>query len=403
MDANSYERQPYTFDRVVRILFTVCALLAALYMLNLLKGVLLPFLVACLIAYILEPIVEWHMKIFHIKSRFIPVILTLLETIALISSFFFLFIPYLVEECTQMANILKAYATKQIDIPFLSQNLHRFIRQNVDWNQISHFLSQDQWQKLIKESLSKSWNFLSSGVALIVGVLSWMIVILYVIFIMLDYEKLMLSFRQLVPHQHRSRVFHIFNDIKSAMNHYFRGQFFIAMLVGIMFSIGFLIIGLPMGVVFGLSIGVMNLVPYLQLISLPIAAFLCLVSTVSTGIDFWTIFWETMAVYVVVQCIQDLILTPKIMGKAMGLNPAIILLSLSVWGALLGFTGLIIALPLTTLILSYYNLYVVGLEPTDPIYDITEDRKKSSPESIPSSVPTESDTQNSGTNNPTDV
>ena len=80
---------------------------------------------------------------------------------------------------------------------------------------------------------------------------------------------------------------------------------------------------------------------------------------VADGVDFWVIFWEAMAVYVVVQCIQDLILTPKIMGKAMGLNPAIILLSLSIWGSLLGFMGLIIALPLTTLLLSYYDLYVV--------------------------------------------
>ena len=59
------------------------------------------------------------------------------------------------------------------------------------------------------------------------------------------------------------------------------------------------------------------------------------------------------------QCIQDLFLTPKIMGKAMGLNPALILLSLSVWGSLLGFIGLIIALPLTTLLLAYYDRYVI--------------------------------------------
>ncbi|MDE5631387.1 MAG: AI-2E family transporter, partial [Muribaculaceae bacterium] len=71
-------------------------------------------------------------------------------------------------------------------------------------------------------------------------------------------------------------------------------------------------------------------------------------------------------VYIIVQCIQDLVLTPKIMGKAMGLNPAIILFSLSVWGTLLGFIGLIIALPLTTLILAYYDLYITNREDGDP-------------------------------------
>lgn len=103
----------------------------------------------------------------------------------------------------------------------------------------------------------------------------------------------------------------------------------------------------------------LNMVPYLQLISLPITAILCIVCTASTGVNFWVIFWESMAVYVIVQCIQDLILTPKIMGKAMGMNPAIILLSLSIWGTLLGFMGLIIALPMTSLLLSYYNTYIV--------------------------------------------
>ena len=73
-----------------------------------------------------------------------------------------------------------------------------------------------------------------------------------------------------------------------------------------------------------------------------------------------------MAVYIIVQAIQDLILTPKIMGKAMGLNPAIILLSLSVWGTLLGMLGLIIALPLTTLLLSYYNHYIIERHDESP-------------------------------------
>lgn len=353
------ERRPFTFDRVVRIFFTVCALIAVLFLLNTLKGVLLPFVVACLIAYMLEPVVKWNMRLLHIRRRFFPVVLALLETCVVVAAFCLIFFPYLVSECSQMADLIKAYATKQIQIPYVSEQVHRFIRENVDFDRLSRLLSRDEWKQIIKTALSSSWNFLTSGLSVVVGVLSWLIVILYVIFIMFDYDRLMLSFRQLVPHRQRDRVFRIMRDIKNTMNRYFRGQFLIASLVGILFSIGFLVIGLPMGVVLGLFIGILNLVPYLQLISLPICAFLCLVWTVSTGGSFWVIFWESMAVYVIVQCIQDLFLTPKIMGSAMGLNPAIILLSLSVWGALLGFMGLIIALPLTTLLLSYYNLYVI--------------------------------------------
>lgn len=352
-------RRPYTFDRVVRIVFSVIALVAVVWLVGRLGGVLLPFFVACMIAYLLEPIVLWNMKWTHTSHRFVPVVLTLMETTLVIGGLLALFIPYFISETQQMADMISSYATRQIKIPYISEQIHAFIRENIDLNELSKLLSREQWGALVKNAISSSWNFLSSSLAFIFGVASWLIVVLYVIFIMLDYERLMLSFRQLVPHRQRHRVFHIFDDIKNAMNCYFRGQFLIAFIVGILFAIGFLIIGLPMGVVLGLFIGLLNLVPYLQLISLPVTAVLCIVATVGGNVDFWTIFWESMAVYVVVQCIQDLFLTPKIMGKAMGLNPAIILLSLSVWGSLLGFVGLIIALPLTTLILSYYNLYVI--------------------------------------------
>lgn len=353
-------RRPYTFDRVVRILFTVCTLVAVIFFLDSLKGVLLPFLVACLIAYMLEPIVTWNMKWTHSKNRFLPVMLTLLEACVALAVFCGIFVPYLISETTEMTKMIRDYATKQIQIPYVSSQIHEFLRDYLDPNEISKLLSRDEWKSLLKSTLSSSWSFLSSGLAFLLGLLSWLIVILYVIFIMLDYERIMLSFRQLVPMRHRERTYQVASDIKNAMNRYFRGQFVIAFLVGILFAIGFLIIGLPMGVILGLFIGMLNMVPYLQLISLPITAVLCIVCTASTGVDFWVIFWESMAVYIIVQCIQDLYLTPKIMGKAMGLNPAIILLSLSVWGSLLGFMGLIIALPLTTLLLSYYNQYVVN-------------------------------------------
>lgn len=359
---DSYEippRTPYTFDRVVRILFTVCTVIALVFLLDSLKGVLLPFLVACLIAYMLEPVVRWNMKWTGLETRFVPVALTLFETFALLAVFCIVFIPYLISETAEMTVIIKRYATTQIQIPYISSSIHEFLRENIDVNEISKLLSQDEWMSLIRKAVSSSWTFLSSGLALVLGVLSWLIVILYVIFIMLDYERIMLSFKQLVPLRHRKRTFQVASDIKNAMNRYFRGQFVIASIVGILFSIGFVIIGLPMGVVLGLFIGMLNMVPYLQLISLPITAILCIVCTASSGVDFWVIFWESMAVYVIVQCIQDLYLTPKIMGKAMGLNPAIILLSLSIWGSLLGFMGLIIALPMTTLLISYYDTYVV--------------------------------------------
>ena len=178
----------------------------------------------------------------------------------------------------------------------------------------------------------------------------------------------------MLPRRYQPFVNGLLDDVEISMNRYFRGQSLIALCVGVLFAIGFKIIGLPLGIALGLFIGVLNLVPYLQTIGIIPMVLLSLLKSAETGENFWLIFGLSLLVLCIVQAIQDLYLTPKIMGKAMGLNPAIILLSLSVWGSLLGFIGLIIALPLTTLCLSYYKRFVLSEE--EPPLDSAPDNGK---------------------------
>ena len=165
------------------------------------------------------------------------------------------------------------------------------------------------------------------------------------------------------------------------MNRYFRGQSLIALCVGILLAIGFKIVGFPLAVILGLFIGVLNLIPYMQAIGIIPMILLSLLKSAETGENFWLIFGAGILVLCIVQCIQDLYLTPRIMGKAMGLNPAIILLSLSIWGTLLGFIGLIIALPLTTLFLSYYKRFILMEEDQSLVekHELSKVQKKKTP------------------------
>ena len=137
-------------------------------------------------------------------------------------------------------------------------------------------------------------------------------------------------------------------------------------MVAVIYCGGFLLCGLPLAVILGLGTAVLFMIPYCQYLSIIPVTLLCLVESAGEGVDFWTKWWECMAVFVTVQIVADLILTPKVMGKAMGLNPAIILLSLSIWGTLFGLIGMIIALPLTTLLLSYYEQYIIMRNPDEP-------------------------------------
>ena len=150
--------------------------------------------------------------------------------------------------------------------------------------------------------------------------------------------------------------------MKRELNNYVRGQGLVALCMGIMFCIGFTIIGFPMAIGLGILIGILDLVPYLHTFALIPTAFLAMLKAADTGQNFWIVFGLALLVFIVVQAITDFIVTPKIMGKAMGLNPAILLLSLSIWGALLGFIGLIIALPLTTLLIAYWQRYITKEE-----------------------------------------
>ena len=157
----------------------------------------------------------------------------------------------------------------------------------------------------------------------------------------------------------------LWSDLVDGMNQYFRGQALVALCVGVLFSIGFLIIDFPAAIAFGMFIGILNLVPYLQTVSLVPMALLAMLKAANTGGDFWMIFLAALIVLAVVQVIQDLFLVPLIMGRRMNLHPAVILLSLSIFGHLLGLLGMIVALPVTTLILGYLKRYHEIAETSD--------------------------------------
>lgn len=366
------ERQPYTFDRVIRILFGVITLVGLFYLIYILRGALLPFLVAWIIAYMLNPLVVYNKRVFKLKGRVVAITLSFLEVLITLSLLCVLFLPSIIDEIGHMRQLMSDYVYNSSSIPFVPQSVHDFISQNVNFSELSSLLSREQWLAVIKKSFSGAWGFISGSVGGIINIVSWLIVFLYIVFILLDYDKILAGFQRMIPQRYRPMVVSVVNDIEDSMNRYFRGQALVAGLVGVLFSIGFMIVGLPLGIVLGLFIGLLNMVPYLQLVGIIPTILLCLVSASDTGTNFWLLFGACILVFIIVQIIEDTFIVPRVMGKVTGLNPAIILLSLSIWGTLLGFVGMIIALPLTTLCLSYYQRYVIGDDVGKPVEQPTE-------------------------------
>ncbi|MFW5584867.1 MAG: AI-2E family transporter, partial [Bacteroidales bacterium] len=225
-------------------------------------------------------------------------------------------------------------------------------------------LREDDLINAVKTTLPKVWNVLWSTAGMVLNIIGSLIGVLYLFFMLMDYELYAEGWAKFVPKRRRAFARQLVGDIERGMSGYFRGQALIALSNCVMFTIGFLIIGFPLPVALGCFIGIISFVPYLQVVGILPATVLALLKTAETGANFWWLICSVLLVYIVVQILQDTIFTPKIMGKIMGLPPAIILFSLSVWGFALGIVGLIIALPVTTLMVSYYKRYVVGEEET---------------------------------------
>src|SRR5574344_398211 len=346
--------QKITFDRFIRWVLTSLLIFAILWVTNYLSAVLLPFFLGWLLAYMLYPIVHFIQYKLHLKNRFISIIITLAFVIAIIGGLLYLIIPPMIEEFAKLEEIISEYLHQGTHIKNFPATIQEWIRENLENGQIQNFLQKKEVSDVIKKAVPGFFSVLSETVS----ILASFITILYMFFILMDYEHLSTSWIKLFPKKNRPFCHSLANDVETELNSYMRGQALVSLCVGILFCIGFTVIGFPMAIGLGILIGIMNLVPYMHTLGLIPTVILALLKSADTGQNFWIILLSALAVFVVVQIISDTILTPKIMGKVMGLNPAIILLSLSIWGALLGFVGLIIALPLTTLLMAYYQRYV---------------------------------------------
>ena len=347
-----------TFDSFIRGIISGAIIIGILYMVNLLSGVLLPFLIAWLIAYLIYPFVTFFQYRLKLKSRPAAILTVLFILLAIITLAGFLLIPPIVDEFSKLKDLLTDYfieESKQAAIPGTVAN---FIKEHIDMMEIQKSLNQEHIANTLRSLLPKAWSILNHSINLVIGIFASFIILLYTFFILLDYESIASGWIGLVPIKHRENVTRIVNDVKDSMNRYFRGQALVAFIVGILFSIGFVIIDFPLAIGFGLFIGLLNMVPYLQLIAFIPTILLALLKAADTGENFWWILVSALIVFAVVQIIQDAFIAPKVMGKITGLNPAIILLSLSIWGALMGIVGMIIALPCTSLLLAYYKRYI---------------------------------------------
>ena len=368
----------FTFDRVVQLALFAGLAWGLVLLLDYLSDVLLPFVTGLVVAYFLDPVTN---RVQHvIKQRVLAALFTLVSITLAVSLVVWFMVPMVGNELAEMGRTVSKMAANtelaQAAKEHLPENVWEEVNEILKRDDVKRYLTSDGAVQMAKDTAKKLlpgvWGVLSGAANVLTFITGLLVIMLYVVFLLIDYHNMAARWRDYLPPSIRDDVSGFVEEFIQATNRYFRSQALVACCVAVLFAIGFSIIGLPLAILMGIFIGLLNMVPYLQIVGTIPCLLLAGLKALEQGDNFLGALGLVLLVFGVVQLIQETVLVSRFQGEAMGLSPAIILLSISVWGKLLGFLGLILALPLTCLGLTYYRRYLGKIELAGEPSDIKE-------------------------------
>ena len=353
----------FTFGRVLQLALFAGLAWGLVLLLDYLSDVLLPFVIGLVVAYFLDPVTN---RVQHvIKQRVLAALFTLVSITLAVSLVVWFMVPMVGNELADMGRTVSKMAANtelaQAAKEHLPENVWEEVNEILKRDDVKRYLTSDGAVQMAKDTaknlLPGAWGVLSGAANVLTFITGLLVIMLYVVFLLIDYHNMATRWRDYLPPGMRDDVSGFVGEFIQATNRYFRSQALVACCVAVLFAIGFSTIGLPLAILMGIFIGLLNMVPYLQIVGTIPCLLLAGLKALEQGDNFLGALGLVLLVFGVVQLIQETVLVSRFQGKAMGLSPAIILLSISVWGKLLGFLGLILALPLTCLGLTYYRRY----------------------------------------------
>jgi len=360
------ERQQNTVATAVTILSAliiiaaiglICWLVGAFV--NHFSNVFLPLAVAAVAALVFNPFYEWLRN--RLKAnKVVALILVFLSVVIPVAGLVFFFGALVVDQMTELFKSIPGLWTKAVEwVTTNAPAVNTFLHENRYAQEITTRI-EGQGTDLLGGLGTVGRGALSAGagvVSWVVGLVGWAVFPIYFSFFLMTETRDVSQLEQLLPFlkpETRKDIVYLFGEFLNIMVAFFRGQLVIASIQGMLFAIGFSLAGLKYGAVIGITLGFLNIVPYLGNIvglgtALPIAFFqdgggIARVAAV-------------LAVFAVVQALEGYFLTPKIMGDRTGLHPVVIIVAIFFWGtALGGIAGMILAIPLTAFLVVFWRL-----------------------------------------------
>lgn len=323
------------------------------------SSVFLPLAVAAVAALVVQP----YFRLFHVRLKLpkpLAVAAVIASAVLPIAGLLWFFGAILVEQISELVS----------KFPDWSERLVAAVRER--WPEVQQFFEQNPWgqriraavegqQQALLDSLDTVTNrALRAGRGVVGGfttLASWAVAPVYfVFFLMADSVKPRELGRYLPFFRESTRndIVYLVDQFIDIVVAFFRDQLVIAFLQGILLAIGFAIVGLKYGLILGVLLGLLNIVPYLGSI---IGLAVCLPLAYFQPEGGWPVLIGVLVVFVIVQNIEGYVLTPRIMGDRTGLHPVTIIVAVFFWGSALGgILGMLLAIPLTAFLVVFWRL-----------------------------------------------
>ena len=309
-----------------------------------LAPILSPFIIAAVLAYILDPFVD-KLRRFRInRARGSLWVMLLVFTLLVI--LLLVIVPMFISQI----NSIIARTPAMLDwiqhqlLPWINTRFGHYF--TIDGHTVLNYLRTNI--KVIQSSLQNTMMLLmrqSSSIMAMVGNLMILPLLLY--YFLRDWPGWQFSIRKLVPRRYLPTYTRISKQIDSVLGEFLRGQLLVMIIMGLFYGLGLVFIGLDSGFAIGMVAGLLVFIPYL-------GAFTgLLLATLAAALQFnsWSGVLMVWSVFAMGQLLESFFITPKIVGDKIGLSPFWVIFSLMAFGQLMGFVGVLIALPLAAICL----------------------------------------------------
>ncbi|MBV1701637.1 MAG: AI-2E family transporter [Hyphomicrobiales bacterium] len=338
-----------------RAVFWIVALIIAVLLFHLLSAVMMPFVAGMALGYLLNPVANWLERLgLNRLGATLLILVSFILAIGLFAIFvgpllghqlagFLVSLPDYVAKLEELITNQAAAFTAKYGGGYLS-SLGLFPTGGSSDLQSSLTSLAGQGAQTLAALLRSLWN---GGTALVSIVSLLVITPVVAFYLVLDWDKMVLSLDELIPLNHRDTVRALLAEIDRALGGFLRGQSLVCLFLGLWYGLGLSLVGLNFGFLIGISAGILSFVPYVgSLTALVLGA---AVATVQ-GWPHLTLLFEALGVVVTGQFLEGNILTPKLVGESIGLHPVWLIFALLAFSSLLGFTGLLIAVPVAAAI-----------------------------------------------------